>query len=132
MLLLSIEVLAQFNCQITTVVLEILLGNSLRPRGRECVPSIDEGCCEPIVHGIPLHSMTIETATLERPGLTMHLPIESVAAIESSIVVVENWSRVWGLFSLHNFKACRIGHFLPNGAVNGPMEHDSLPSLVVV
>ena len=106
MLLLSTEVLAKFNCQITAVVLEILLGNSLMSLGCVCVPSIDEGSSEPIVHCIPFHSVTIETAILEWPGLTMHLLIESVAVIESGIVVIKNWSRVWGLFPLLVFKAC--------------------------
>ena len=70
--------------------------------------------------------MAIETATLEWPGLTMHLLVEPVAATKSCIVVVENRNRVWGLFSLFDFEARRICHCLPNVAVNRPMQHYGL------
>ena len=99
MLLLFIEAGTKFNCQIAAVVFEILIRMSLWLGCCICVPFIHKGCSEPIVHGVPFHSMTVLTATLKWPLLTMHLLVESIAATKSSVVIVKNWNRVWGLFS---------------------------------
>ena len=96
MLLLFIEAAIKFNCQITAVVFEILMGMSLWLGCCICIPFIHKGCSEPIVHGVPFHSMMVLTATLEWLLLTMHLLIESIAATKSSIVMVKNLNNVLG------------------------------------
>ena len=70
--------------------------------------------------------MTIPTVTIKSPCHTMHLLIGSVIAIESGIVMVKKFNRVWGLFPILDFKARRWVNFHSNGAVNGPFEHYDL------
>ena len=127
MLLLFFKVLAEFNYQFAAVELEILMGKPLGPCCQVHIPFLDMGCGEP--------EFVLLLSILQRFSLTLLngqvLPLLNTA-IETGVIMVENWNCVWGLFSIFDFEAHQIGHFLTNGAVNGPMVHNSLPSLVVV